>query len=312
MDLPTDIKQLLDNNLHLENLPKKSPYTSTKEYKWLPGYIVKFNDNRVENARILQDKINSLGLKNIKIPKKYIYNDYAICEKINGYNWFDGQKAMTAQLISELHILLTTGRFKYYDMICGNWVITENNILYIIDTDSKCIPKTLDDELFYEASWFLLGDIITGHGGCYMNRKVNYPWQVLIRSLYSKHCMFSQRVRDEIYRLFNNDKNDRLEKYNYYRNIVCKKLNVNLPNKLDPNELNYNNIEIQLMLGLYLTSLDNEYKYRLINDPHILKDILYKVHKQGYDECFSITKLEPITEYEIEDFQKWLTILLED
>lgn len=315
MELPLHIKQLLDANLLAEKkLPEKGNrmfHRTIIEYDWLPGYIVKFNDGRVENARLLQAKIDNLGITNIKIPKKYVYGEFAICEKINGFGWNNGQNAMTIPLLHQLHRLITEGRLKYYDMICGNWIITNDGDLYIIDIDSKCFPKNLKEELFYEASWFLLGDIITGHGGCYMNRNVNHPWQVIVRSTYSKHCRFPNSVYSEISKLFKRDVSNRKQSYDHYKQLACKMINCDWPGKVKKQhriEFDPNNVAIQLAVGLYLSSLNDEFKHKLIENPHSLKDVLYEVQVCGYDEFFDKSPVPPVEHYEIDDFQKWLTL----
>jgi len=311
MELPLYIRELLDTNLLTEKkLPGKC-YNTTKEYDWLPGYIVKLNDNRVENSRLLQEKIDSLGITNIRIPKKYVYGDFAICEKIKGKGWYDGQKAMTVPLLHQLHRLITEGRPKYYDMICGNWIITDDGNLYIIDTDSKCLPKNLKKELFYEVSWFLLGDIITGHGGCYMNRNVNHPWQVIVRSTWSKSCRFPDNVYSEIKTLFKRDVVNRTQSYEHFKQLACKILNCEWPveiKKPHTTEFDPDNMAIQLATGLYLSSLNPEFEQILIRNPHLLKDVIYEVYARGDDEVFVKSVIPHVLEYEIHDFQKFLTV----
>ena len=197
-------------------------------------------------------------------------------------------------------------------MICGNWIITDDEFLYVIDTDNKCFPKNLKKELFYEASWFLLGDIITGHGGCYMNRVINHPWQIIVRSCWSKRCQFPKDVYTEIHDLFDKDVTDINKSYDYYRDLASKILNCEWPDKISSgNTIKFdpNSMVIQLGLGLYLSSLNEEFKQNLIDNPHLIKDVLYKVHAQGHDDCFFESPIVPLVKnYEIEDFRYYLNI----
>lgn len=296
------IKELLDKYLILD----EDFVVGT--FDWLPGYIVKrdVDHTRIANAKFLQDKIDKLGLVTIKIPQKYPYKDFVIAQFIEGHSGFNSQKRMSISMMRELHQLIAEGPMKYYDMITRNWMITDDGYLYIIDTDDKCIPKTIEDRLFYEASWFLLGDIITGHGGCYMNRRINHPWQLLVRGCYSKHSTYTQDVYLEIIHLFEKDVSDRLSAYHHYQQLVCDILNCAWSTfsgkNFDPNSM-----AIQLATGLYLSNLDEQFKEILIAEPHLLKYIVCKVQACGYDE-FKVSTVPPITYYEIDDFQKYLTL----
>ena len=266
------------------------------------------DQTRVANAKILREKIDKLGLSLIKIPNKFVYKNYVISELINGVNRFDSQKSITVPMLKELHKLIAEGPIKHYDMISDNWKVS-GKYLYIIDTDSKCIPSTIDKQLFYETSWFLLGDIITGHGGCYMNRLINHPWQILIRSLWSKNSTYNPDARREIYDLFVLDVQQRLTFFNRYQKMACKILNCEWTNfsgkKFDPD-----NIAVQVAVALYLSDFSVDFREYLVKNPHKLKDIIYEVKARGYDECSGVSDIPQITNYEIEDLEKYL--ILED
>ena len=217
MELPSNIRTILD-----KHLPDNGT-SPVKIYNWLPGYVVKRDLTRITNANLLQEKINHLGLSLIKIPKKFAYKDFVISELIKGDSWFHSQKLMTIPMLRELHKLIVEGRTKYYEMISKNWVITRDGYLYIIDTNGdKSIPSTIEQRMFYEASWFLLGDTIQGG---YMNRRLIHPWQRLIRGSWSKNSSYTPDVHKELVGLFTIDKRNRALVYDRYRKLACKILN---------------------------------------------------------------------------------------
>lgn len=294
MQLPEEIERILDQGLP-PNL------SSVNAFSWLPGYIFKKDDgSRITNALILQNKIDRLGLNLIKIPKKYPYKQFVVCEDIDGESGFQSQKLMTTEMCRQLHQLIAEGPIKYYDMTSKNWVITKEGFLYIIDTGKKTIPNILKDKLFYEVSWFVLGDFITDHRSCYMN----HPWQLLIRSGVSKHSTYTYECQAEISRLFSEDVAKRKENYNHYLQLARDVGFFIEGSYFDPE-----NVGLQLAIALYLVDLDPEYKHAIVNDAHIIKDVMYQVKYRGCDE-FSQPQsyVPPVEKYEIDDFKPLLQI----
>lgn len=139
-----------------------------------------------------------------------------------------------------------------------------------------------------------------------MNRRINHPWQLLVRGCYSKHSRYSSNVRQQIRSLFDKDVKDRLTSYNYYQGIACTILNCERPIFIGKS-FDVNNTAIQLATGLYLCNLNDKFKDALIADAHLLKNIICQVQARAYDE-FEPSIVPPITHYEIDDFGKYLEI----
>jgi len=139
-----------------------------------------------------------------------------------------------------------------------------------------------------------------------MNRLINHPWQLLVRGCYSKHSTYTQEVHRELLDLFEKDVNDRLLNYDHYRQLACKILNCTWPT-FSGKDFDPNSIAIQLATGLYLSNLDEQFKQSFIDRPHLLKNIVCEVQARGYDE-FRRSPVPPITQYEIDDFQKFVTL----
>lgn len=302
MELPKNIRTLLDHQLDANETFR------VKTFKWLPGYIVKRGIERITNAEIMRNKIEKLGLKRIRIPKKYHYkDDIIVCEYIAGHTWFQSQEFVDTETMTELHDLIVEGHTKYYEMITRNWIIS-GRYLYIIDLDNKSIPSSLERRIFYETSWFLLGDIITDHGGCFMNMKVNHPFQIIVRGCMSEHSTYTNDVSALISKLFKNDKQERQMQYDKYMNKACRIHSCKRPEMPISDEhykfiqYDVDNPTIQLATALYLADLHQEFRTALMTNPHLLKDVINEVRYRGYDES-NQSPVPPIKAYEFDSLE---------
>ena len=121
---------------------------------WLPGYFIKFGDDRVKNAQKIKNIVTKYQLKHVDSADKSLYDsgsnqNVVIAREVEGAVGYDIYKPYDhpynqKQLLNINHtkeLYFLAKKSLHQDLHPRNYVITHDNKIIIIDTDCHAMPE---------------------------------------------------------------------------------------------------------------------------------------------------------------------------
>lgn len=134
----------------LRNCGERVAMANSQAYRWIPsGYVLKYGVERYFNAEkaraIIARHPNKFNL--LRVTEKFLYHIPGRPDEINSHNYLVVAETVfnyrdtiiTPDIIKQL--ILFARYAGHYDLHPGNYVIDENDIACIIDTDSLAMPN---------------------------------------------------------------------------------------------------------------------------------------------------------------------------
>ena len=156
-ELPVHIRRILDKHdgelqellIKWNKYPDLQGGINVTSKEWLPGYFIKYDIERAINATRLKSFLQQKKLDLIDVPQKYVYqvfdkeaasttkNSIVIAEQIEGSEGIGYR--LSSKQASQLETVKKEAHHK--DLYARNYIITKNDKIYIIDTDSLAMSE---------------------------------------------------------------------------------------------------------------------------------------------------------------------------
>lgn len=149
-EVDPELKNLLDEHhqdivAHLKYFAKhglpKSP--TVWQFKWLPGYYVKYNLARIDGMERIKKAIKDHNLDLLDVPEKRIYHVKGRPREVSNMNYVVIVKKIErdhhAQPMSKRHaeqMIKLIKESEYVSMSANNYIRTYNGKIVVIDTES--------------------------------------------------------------------------------------------------------------------------------------------------------------------------------
>jgi hypothetical protein len=161
-ELPQNVRKILAQ--HTGELHQLLQEQGVTRKDWLPGYLVKYGIERVPNAQKLRKTIQKHNLNLLDVPRKYIYQVYDKDKAPNNQNsivvaeYIQGTPGIetTLNLQQTQQLYCAVDHTALYDLNYRNYIVANNQTVYIIDTDSIAMPPLYEIGI-HKIVWLLSG-----------------------------------------------------------------------------------------------------------------------------------------------------------